>query len=425
MSRAFRLLLLEGLRKFAETGYTSESDLQEWLGRLQHMLESELPTDGESRAILAKTLDAIYKREVNGIEKRIPGIDRYTLDRVAPNLRAELDKRIFAGVDLIRLNRKTAIEKTLQRFSGWISSIPPAGLAEPQITEAARDITKSITQLKFERRRVAIDQGHKLSAAVAHVVAMGNGAIAGIWHDRGERDHGYDARPVHLKRSGSFFLVRDSWAMKEGLIRKGSTQYSDDIEQPAELPFCSCYYEYVIDPHDLPSELLTGRGRAWVAGKQVYEIRTDSVPSVAQIHAGNYLKQHIKFAGLDISIETSVGSIRHGVGNDGKLWSVTMPADYGYIRRTVGADDEHIDCFVGPNPEARWVWIFSQHDPETREFDEQKVMLGFNGLTQAQQAYEHGFSDGKGRLRIGAVIELTIDQFKAQLAEGRTLLRAV
>ena len=111
---------------------------------------------------------------------------------------------------------------------------------------------------------MAIDQGHKLSAAVAHVVAIGSGAIGAVWHDRGEHDHGYDARPEHLKRSGTLFLVRDSWAMTEGIIRRAGLRYTDEIEQPAELPFCSCFYEYLTSPRSLPETVLTAKGREWL-----------------------------------------------------------------------------------------------------------------------------------------------------------------
>ena len=90
---------------------------------------------------------------------------------------------------------------------------------------------------------------------------MGSGAIAAVWHDRGEHDHGYDARPEHLARSGKLFLVRDSWAMTDGLVRKGGLQYTDEIEQPAELPFCSCTYQYVTSPRSLPDTVLTAKGR--------------------------------------------------------------------------------------------------------------------------------------------------------------------
>jgi len=45
-----------------------------------------------------------------------------------------------------------------------------------------------------------------------------------------------------------------------------SQQRVYELEQPAELPFCSCWYEYVVSPRALPDELLTAKGRAWLAG---------------------------------------------------------------------------------------------------------------------------------------------------------------
>jgi hypothetical protein len=96
-------------------------------------------------------------------------------------------------------------------------------------------------------------------------VAHGSGAIAAIWHDRGEHDHGYNARPAHLARSGKLFFIRDSWAMTEGLVKRGGP-YTDEQEQPAELPYCSCTFEYMTSPGRIPEEFLTAKGRLWVKG---------------------------------------------------------------------------------------------------------------------------------------------------------------
>ena len=257
---------MEALRYFAEKGFRSESDLQQWLLKLHAALERELPTDRYFKAQLNAALGRVFSREVkSGIANRVPGVSRYTLDRVAPHLRAELDRRIFAGVDLIKLNKAAATQKTLQRFSGWVSSVPAHGVPTTNFRELVQEIIKPVAQVKFEARRIAIDQGHKLSAAVAHTVAMGEGAIAGIWHDRGEFDHGYDARPEHLRRSGKLFLTRDSWALKDGLIAKRGVEYYDDLEdQAAVLPYCSCFVTWVTSPRDIPETLLTAKGREWV-----------------------------------------------------------------------------------------------------------------------------------------------------------------
>lgn len=272
MRKSFRALLMEALRHFSEHGYVSELDLREWTQHLHVALESELPTDEESKDMLAAILGRIYARELkSGIAERVPGVSRYTIDRVAPYLRAELDRRIFAGADLIKLKRGQTIEKTIQRFSGWASSQPPAfeGMQRLSITELRRirlGITPSVATLKFERRRCAIDQGHKLAASVAAVVAMDNNAIAAIWHDVGEDWAAYDARKEHLKRSGKLFLIRNSWAIEEGYIRRGSTMYTDQIEEPSYFVYCQCYYEYITALGRIPMEMLTAKGRAWITG---------------------------------------------------------------------------------------------------------------------------------------------------------------
>ena len=47
-------------------------------------------------------------------------------------------------------------------------------------------------------------------------------------------------------------------------------------------------------------------------------------------------------------------------------------------------------------------------------------MLGFATAKQALNTYQRGFSDAKGKQRIGHVTECTIDQFKDWLENGDT-----
>ncbi|MHB8146321.1 MAG: hypothetical protein ACYDA5_10945 [Vulcanimicrobiaceae bacterium] len=277
----FRTLLPQALREFAKRGYTSEADLQErvlrlqeWQQRLRAMLEGELPTDEQIHKELAAVVEPFYQcdeADRSGVQPRVTFGARYTIDRVAPDLRTELDSRIVAivdaGVDRIKVDKRAATEQTLQRFAAWAWSVPRGGAAKiktREIAKIAKKIAKPLAQFEYERRRVAIDQGHKLLAAIAHVAAEAEGAIAAIWHDRGEDDKSYDARPEHLARAGKIFLIRDSWAMQEGLVKKAGHQYTDEIEQPGFWPMCSCAYEYIVSPRNLPEPLLTAKGREWV-----------------------------------------------------------------------------------------------------------------------------------------------------------------
>lgn len=143
-------------------------------------------------------------------------------------------------------------------------------------------------------------------------------------------------------------------------------------------------------------------------------------PTEAQIRAGNYKKGHVKFQGLNISVENELGSIRRGRDKDGNAWEVRMPAAYGYVKRTMGADGDQVDVFIGPDENATYAYIIDQHHHETGDFDEHKVMLGFQSYDSAVQTYCAAFSDGKGKDRIGSVTTVTIDKFKSWLKGDTT-----
>ena len=147
---------------------------------------------------------------------------------------------------------------------------------------------------------------------------------------------------------------------------------------------------------------------------------TDTEPTDAQKEAGNYRKGTVKLQGLDIAIENPQGSERSGRAPDGTEWKVTMPAHYGYVRRTEGADGDQVDVYIGPEPTSENVFIVDQVDADSKAFDEHKVMLGYPDEAAALADYDAAFDDGRGPDRRKAVGALTMDQFKAWLAGGNT-----
>lgn len=142
-------------------------------------------------------------------------------------------------------------------------------------------------------------------------------------------------------------------------------------------------------------------------------------PTQAQKEAGNYQKGHINISGLDISVENPVGSERSGTDRDGKKWSITMGHHYGYIKRTVGADTEHIDLFVKDHTPADYsgpVFVVDQIHPDTGKFDEHKVMLGFATEAEAREAYASNYAkDWKG---LKDITEMPFDTFKEWARAG-------
>lgn len=136
----------------------------------------------------------------------------------------------------------------------------------------------------------------------------------------------------------------------------------------------------------------------------------DTEPTEAQKEAGNYRMGHVRIDGLDITIESPRGSIRKGTDADGHEWQTEMHNDYGYIRGTKAVDDDHIDVFLSDNPTRGKVYVIDQVDPKTGEFDESKVMYGFDSEQDAREAYLSNYEDGWQGL--GKITEVSKEEFK-------------
>jgi hypothetical protein len=147
-------------------------------------------------------------------------------------------------------------------------------------------------------------------------------------------------------------------------------------------------------------------------------------PTPAQAASGNYAHGHVVVGGLDMAIENPMGSVRRGVTPTGQEWATRMPADYGRIKKTNGADGDQVDVYLGMHPHRAAelpVWIVDQLCLDAGgQFDEHKCMVGFENVSAARQAYHDGFSDRRGPDRVGAVTRLNFDEFKQWIATGDT-----
>lgn len=139
-------------------------------------------------------------------------------------------------------------------------------------------------------------------------------------------------------------------------------------------------------------------------------------PTEAQKEAGNYKKAKVRVLGREVTIENPKGSKRSGVDPDGNAWSVDMKTHYGYLNRTEGADGDHVDVFLGDNPDSEQVFVVDQVNADG-SFDEHKVMVGFDSQEQAVEAYRGNYQDG---WKVGPVTAMKADEFKAWLDTGDT-----
>jgi hypothetical protein len=132
--------------------------------------------------------------------------------------------------------------------------------------------------------------------------------------------------------------------------------------------------------------------------------------------SGYKLQDRYRFAGFNISVENKKGSTRSGTDKDGHKWAVKMNFDYGYIRGTVGVDKDHVDVYIGDNEDAQNVYIVHQNNPVTGKYDEDKIMLGFDSLHEARNAYLKQY-DRPGFL--GSIDAMPLEEFREKVLSNK------
>lgn len=132
------------------------------------------------------------------------------------------------------------------------------------------------------------------------------------------------------------------------------------------------------------------------------------------------LQGRVNFQGLDIAIENKEGSVRKWKdlnGNSGETEMVGV--SYGYVEGTLGADEDEIDVFVGPDPRATEVYVIEQQNPHTGQYDECKAFIGFGNQKSAEFAYKLHYDNPMNF--IITVQPMSLDHFKRLIARTQPL----
>ena len=250
-------VLTAAINDIMEHGFDSKKRIENWLAEIKAAAIKSLIPESQVEQEMIKAMKQAYARMVikGGLVSK--GVSKYDIEKLKPKLRAELDRRIMASANLIKYNREYTINEVLQRFEGWATSIPVGGSKAVDRVKEKQNIKKSLGKAAFKQRRVIIDQTHKLVSNINEIVAVDNGAIAARWHSHW-RQAGYNYRKDHKERDDKVYVIRNSWAHKEGLI-KPENGYTDDITSPGEEVFCRCNYVYLYNLRQVP-ELLTKKG---------------------------------------------------------------------------------------------------------------------------------------------------------------------
>lgn len=262
-SLTFQETLTAAINDALENGYDSTSRLDYWIERLRTAAVESMAAPHEVERLIKQYLTTVYNRNVEkfGLLRNHPDVERFTLQRVKPELREALDRAIYAAADQIKLNKEQAVADTIRRFRGWMTSIPKGGTEVTDRPKVKSTFKKPLARQKFEERRVAIDQSAKLVNNLSEILATDSGALAGRWRSNW-RQVGYNYREDHKERDEKVYTVRGNWALEQGLMKVGPAGYIDEITRPGEEVYCRCYYVWISVLTKLPANMLTAKGRA-------------------------------------------------------------------------------------------------------------------------------------------------------------------
>jgi hypothetical protein len=234
-----------------------------------------------------------------------------------------------------------------------------------------------------------------------------------------EGEESYPGATIREKPKTKVPVLKLTPELKEQAL-KGMPLFADSGKLGAPVAGAESNHKKKEIPREVPEVDDEDEVRQRAAGGRVDAKAIDHNPSEAQKAAGNYAKDHVNIHGLSISIENAKGSKRSGIGSDGKPWNSVLPAHYGYLKRSEGADGDHVDLYLGPHLKSSKVYIIDQLNAETKGFDEHKAFIGFGSQQQVIGVYHKAFSDGKAVHRLGAIHEMSIEGFKDWLETGDT-----
>lgn len=251
----------EAVRAFAQRGFVSPRDVDAWARQIAIAAEAGYDPEGDA-ARIRRALTAAYRRVTSprSLARLHTGVEGWATPRLAPQMRDELERRVWAAVKENAEARFAAQDKLVARFRAWATSIPAGGQDVDQ-RQARQNIVKAAKQTPYTRKRAQIAETARMTGNVNDLMAQGGGAIGAIWDHVPELERKF--RPEHTARHGKWYPIRGSWADARGFLRHPHG-YWQDHELPGQLINCQCEAVYVYNLEDVPADMLNERGRRWL-----------------------------------------------------------------------------------------------------------------------------------------------------------------
>lgn len=387
--------ILSGLQNILDGGV--ENSVQA-LRRLNDGLAKidDAPLSPEEVSRVRRMLDAYAGLRGAGEPAPLPSLQQPVVDRFADNAAMEAliperpSKRM--GIDPAAGPLSSA---AAQAVDGGLSGAMGVRLASPSTGNPLRD---AILRIRSEKANGQA-QAQTIDAQAAQATAQGSQAPTPVGSDGAAAAPGLPGPGNTAASSPGLTLTPQLTAEPETTTDGTQTAQAQQTEAQGQA--------------QQPTTEIGAQVAAAANEAATSDLNDRPVPTDAQKEAGNNSKGHVKFDGLDLSIENPVGSTRSGVDPNGQAWSVDMVAHYGYMKRTKGADGEQVDVYLANDPKpGSPVYVFDQYNGDGT-FDEHKAVAGVASQAEAEAIYDAHFSDGSGPSRRRGVKAMSPAEFKA------------
>lgn len=195
--------------------------------------------------------------------------DNFNINDINANVRKLLEKRIITSLNNIKIKDKKLLLEIQNRFINFLVNNDNKNKTLKDLKDNLR-VNECLTQSKNYTKNILRDQMHRFNDSIDYTMGTLNGAVGLVWHTQQDKrvvgdptglyPKGNTLHNNHFKRDGVFFSLKDSIATKNKLVNAEIFETLTDIKECGRPINCRCYYEYIYDLRDVPTQYLTKKG---------------------------------------------------------------------------------------------------------------------------------------------------------------------
>ena len=149
------------------------------------------------------------------------------------------------------------------RLGKFLEQVPRGGTKDKATKSQITEIKKELRQLARWEKLFSVYKANSLASEIEYIFSLQGNPLAAIWHYSELDEHGeYQKTYDHEARDGKVYAVRGNWAIEKSLMNASVHGYINDSIRPAQEVGCMCYLQWVYYLRDLPSDMITAKGRS-------------------------------------------------------------------------------------------------------------------------------------------------------------------